>query len=74
MTRSTPESQTEAKVTREVFAGARAVTDDFDVLLEKFVLWKVVRMCAWISRFVCNSRKRKEGRTEGPLTIEEIEQ
>ena len=73
VTNSTPESQAEAKVTREVFAGARDVTDEFDMLLEKFALWKVLRICGWISRFVYNSRKPKEERTKGPLTTEKIE-
>ena len=73
MTNSTPESEAEAKVTREVFAGARDVTDEFDVLLEKFALWKVLRVCAWISRFVNNTCKHKEQRTHGPLTTDEIE-
>ena len=72
VTKDTPESQAEVKVTREVFAGARDITDVFDVLLKKFALWKTLRICAWISRFVCNSRKRKEERTLGPLTTEEI--
>ena len=60
-------------MTREVFAVAREVTDEFDVLLEKFVLWKVLRVCAWISRFANNTRKHKEQRTKGPLTTVEIE-
>ena len=73
VTSCTPESQAEAKVVREVIAGARVVTDEFDVLLEKFSLWKVLRVCAWNSRFMCNSRKPKEDRTIGPLPTEEIE-
>ena len=73
VTNSTPESQAEAKVTREVFAGAQEVTDEFDVLLEKFALWKVLRVCAWISHFVNNTCKHKEQRTNGPLTTDKIE-
>ena len=73
VTSVTPESQAEAKVSKEVFGGARNVTDGFDVLLEKFALWKTLRVCTWIQRFVCNSRKRKEERSVGPLTTEEIE-
>ena len=73
LTSVTPESQAEAKVSREVFGGARNVTDEFDLLLEKFALWKTLRVCAWIQRFVRNSRKRKEERSVGPLTSEEIE-
>ena len=72
VTNSTPESQGEVKVTREVFAGAREVTDEFERLLERFDLWKVLRVCAWILRFVNNTRKHKEQRTNGPLTTDEI--
>ena len=49
------------------------MTDEFDMLLEKFALWKVLRVCAWISRFANNTRKHKEQRTKGPLTTVEIE-
>ena len=68
-----PESQAEAKLSREVFGGARNVTDEFDVLLEKFALWKTLRACAWIQCFVHNSRKCKEERSVGPLMPEDIE-
>ena len=49
------------------------MTDESDVLLEKFALWKVLRVCAWISHYVNNTRKRKEQRTKEPLTTVEIE-
>lgn len=49
------------------------MTDEFNMLLEKFPLWKVLRICGWISCFVYNSRNPKEERTKGPLTTEEIE-
>ena len=74
VTSSNPQSQAEAKVTREIFAVAHVVTDEFDALLEKFALWKALRVCGWISRFVNNSRKPNKERTKGPLTTEEIEQ
>ena len=73
VTSCTPESQAEAQVTREVFAGAREVTDQFDGVLVKFALWKELRVCAWISRFVNNTRKHKEQRETGPLTTGEME-
>ena len=34
----------EEKVNRAVFAGACDVTDQFDVLLKKFALWKTLRV------------------------------
>ena len=73
VTSSTPESQAKAKVTLKMFSGARDVKDEFDMLLENFTLWKVLRVCGWISRCLYNSRKYKEERTIGPLTTEEIE-
>ena len=74
VTSSTPRSQAEAKVTREIIAVAHVVTDEFDALLEMFALWKTLRICGWISRFVNNSWKPNKERTKGPLTTEEIEQ
>ena len=74
VTVSTSESQAEAKVVREVFAGARDKADEFDALLGKFSLWKMFRVGAWILRFVNNTRKRKSERTIGPIATEEIEQ
>ncbi|KAK3742407.1 hypothetical protein QZH41_020716, partial [Actinostola sp. cb2023] len=73
MTNTSPESQPEAKVTREVFGLAHDETDEFNVLLNKFTLWKTLRICAWISRFISNSHKSKEHRTIGPLVVEEIQ-
>ncbi|KAK3727323.1 hypothetical protein QZH41_006278 [Actinostola sp. cb2023] len=73
MTNTSPESQAEAKVTREVFGLAHDETDEFNVLLNKFTLWKTLRICAWISRFISNSHKSKEHRTTGPLLVEEIQ-
>ena len=58
MTSITPESQLEVKVNKEVFGGARNITDKFDMLVEKFALRKTLRVCAWIQRFMCNSQKR----------------
>ena len=49
------------------------MTDEFDVLLEKFALRKVLRVCALFLRFVNNARKHKEERTKGPHTTVEIE-
>ena len=61
----------EVKATREVFAVAIATTDELDTLLEKFIYWKTMRICAWIMRFVHNVRSKKIGSLKGPLTTEE---
>ena len=45
------------KVQREVFAVAVDTTDRMDGVLEKFKLSKAINICAWISRFLCNSHQ-----------------
>ena len=55
VTQATQESQVERKVQQEFFAGAVKVNHDFDHVLEKFGLYKALRVCAWISRFTHNS-------------------
>ena len=61
----------EAKVTRDVFAVAIAEKDELDTLLEKFSYWEVMRICAWIMRFIRNARSAKMRKLTGPLTTEE---
>ncbi len=58
---------------KEIFATTQVVNDQFDALLEKFGFWKVVRICAWITRFTKNARKPLGERSQGPLSTEEIE-
>ena len=65
------ETLTEAKAIRDVFAVAIAETDELDTLLEKFSYWKVMRICAWITRFIRNARSAKMRKLTGPLTTEE---
>ena len=74
VTSPTVESQVEAKVVRELFAVAEAKTDEFDALLEKFSYWKTLRVLAWISRFVHNTRAINAPGIKGPLTTKEIDQ
>ena len=67
-------TEAESKIVREILA---AVTvdqkqDEFDQLLEGHDLRKVLRVCAWVVRFVRNSRRDTPSIT-GPLTTSEIE-
>ena len=48
--------------------------DDFDQLLDAHEVHKVLRICAWIQRFISNCRTRAGGRQDGPLNAIEIEQ
>ena len=65
------ETLAEAKATRDVFALPIAETDELDTLLEKFSYWKVMRICTWIMRFICNVHSKKMRKLAGPLTTEE---
>ena len=53
--------------TRELFA-------EFDELLQKHELWRALRVCAWIARFVHNARVGPPNRVRGPLTTPEMQQ
>ena len=46
--------------------------DELDQLLEIHDLRKTLRVCAWITRFIRNSR-RESSKTFGPITTAEIE-
>lgn len=70
----TAEVQAESQVVRELFAGAMVTADEFHDLLNKSSLWRMLRVCAWISRFVFNARLAKDHRTNGPLTTVEIDE
>ena len=65
--------QGRGKVTRELLATTIKQRDEFDELLNKYKLWRVLRRCAWVNRFLHNSRSSKSNRTTGPLSTQEIE-
>lgn len=65
-------SQAEAKVTKEILAIALPERDAFSELLEKHSLWKALRVCAWIARFLVNCRNPKPRGIKGPLATDEI--
>ena len=58
---------------REIFNLAITEEDSFDELLGKFNMWKVVRVGAWVTRFVTNLRVREGERTTGPLKTKETQ-
>ena len=64
------ESQKEAKPGKQILANTVETTSTFDTLLEKFELHKVLRVTAWVNRFIQNCRHSKES---GPLKTSEIE-
>lgn len=72
-TTATAETLAEAKTVREIFkfADDRDV-NELDELLHKHNLWRVLRVSAWIARFVHSSRNLSPERKKGPLTSEEL--
>ena len=72
-TSTSPASQAEEKSLKEIFKFSDVRSDEFDVLVEKFQFWKLVRVCSWIARFADNARKSKRDRLLGPLRTGEIE-
>ena len=71
-TSSSPESQAEEKILREIFQFSKVESDYFNPLIEKFGFWKLVRVCAWMARFTENARKSKKDKRLGPLEEDEI--
>ena len=64
-------SKEEIKVQREVFVVTADTTDRLDCVLEKLKLSKAINICAWIPRFLYNSRHHDQ-KLRGPLTTKEI--
>ena len=50
------ESQKEAKPEKQILANTVETTSTFDALLQKFKLHKVLRVTAWVNRFIQNCR------------------
>ena len=69
---ATKESNAETKVIRQVLAVSLEQTDPLDALLEKFGIWKTLRVCARLKRFVMNCRNPNQ-KLLGPLTMKELE-
>ena len=71
VTEPSPESTAERKVQQELFTVGVEGSNDFDILLERFSLRKAMRIDAWISQFLHNSRHPSK-KVQGPLTTPEI--
>ena len=53
---STPETRAEAKVKREILEVEATEKDEFELLIGKYSLPKVLRIGAWMQRFIDNCR------------------
>ena len=72
-TTATAETLAEAKTVREIFKLATdQEVDGFDAVLNKYALWRVLRIGRWVARFVHNTRLPPCERKTGPLTTEEL--
>ena len=71
MTKPNKETEAEAKRAKEVFAVAVDTRHDFDEVLEKHTFWRVIRISAWVMRFLQNCQSKKSNRVSGPLTTAE---
>ena len=75
ITETSADSEAEAKIIKEVLCVAQAEetkTDEFDDLLERRDLRRVLRTSAWILHFVRNCRSKQKQR--GPLTTPEVDE
>ena len=71
---STPDSKSEAKVIKEIFKAAHIEEDIMDPLLDKYPLPKVLRIGAWVRRFILNCKRQpaereREREREVPSTV-----
>ena len=74
ITVSTKQTESEAKITKEIFSTTVGRQDNLqNQLLSKYSLWKTLRTISWIQRFINNCRKSSKEQTRGPLTTIEIE-
>ena len=75
VTKSTTETEMEEKRIKEVFAAVISAKDDdqLKMLLTNYNLHNVLRVTAWIKRFIYNTQLKKSVRTGGPLTTDDIE-
>lgn len=74
-TSTSKETEEEAKIVREVLAvTVPQENDQLDEVIQKCEFRKVIRITAWITRFIRNAKVKHRGRIEGPLTTDEIEE
>ena len=71
---ATPETKTEAKQVKEIFAIATTERDIYDELLDKYQLHKLLRIGAWIRRFMDRCKKDCQVKETGPIKTKEIKE
>ena len=53
------ESEEEAKLLKEVFYTVKLDESQVDVLINKFELWKTIRILSWTNRFLRNTKSKE---------------
>ena len=72
-TTATAEALAEAKTVREIFKLANEQeVEGIDAVLNKYGLWRVLRIGGWMARFIHNAKHPVSERRTGPLTTEEL--
>ena len=69
----TAETMAESKVNREIFSAAIPIHDALDHMLSNHALPRVLRIGAWMWRFIHNCRNQATCRMTGPISTEEIQ-
>ena len=69
----TVETMAEAKVNREIFSVAIPKDDALDHMLSNHALPRVLRIGAWVWRFIHNCRNQARNRMTGPISTEGIQ-
>ena len=69
----TAETMAEAKVKREILSISIPKHDALDQVLENHALPRVLRIGAWVWRFIHNCRNQARNRITGPISTEEIQ-
>ena len=70
----TPESLAEAETKQEILTTAMTENDPLDHLLNKYPLKTVLRIGAWIYRFIYNCQKKPGRKQQGLISTQEVEQ
>ena len=67
------ESEAEASQVKEILAVVVTQSDEIDQILNKYSLWKALRVIVWMKKFASNCIRSKADRLKGSLVTEEIE-
>ena len=73
ITVASPESNAEAKASKQIFAITVESNDVMDELLLRSSLWRTLRVGAWVARFLRNNKSPRNQRIKGQLTTEGIQ-